>query len=259
MTDDSHDDTLVTENGVELHTETELVSLESLKPYANNPKNHPEGQVEKIADSIRQYGMDQAIVIDSEGEIIKGHGRYEAAQRLGLSVVPVRWRNGLTPNEVHGARIADNKTNLDSGFDYDLLAGTFSEMDDEGLSDDEIAEMTAFDTPDISELIARDRADISDFETHPDRESSSETTSTDEGAVASDDGNGVSSVSPGDGEHSVSGSSSIGSPPPGEFECPECGHEFAPSPDDMGERESANDDANDATSSANDYGTGDDA
>lgn len=230
---------------IDLHTQTELVSLDTLTPYAENPKNHPQGQIDRIAESIRRYGMDQAIVIDAEGVIIKGHGRYEAAQQLGLTRVPVRWRNGLSPSEVHGARIADNKTNLDSGFDYDLLAATFSEMQDSGLSQEEIADMAAFDTPDVDELINRDHADINDFVTHPDRDITPTAGDNNDSGGNEDGGSAPDPESAEGFANSFTnndGTPGGVSPPPGDFECPECGHTFTPSPQDMGPQEEEDDD-----------------
>lgn len=58
--------------------------IEAVKPYENNVKIHDEEQVEKIAQSIKQFGFDQPIVVDKDGVIIKGHGRTEASRFLGL-------------------------------------------------------------------------------------------------------------------------------------------------------------------------------
>ena len=99
----------------------ELVSRDELIPYANNPKEHPDEQVKKIASSIKNYGWDQPIVVDGDGEIIKGHGRLQASEVLGLDEVPVIWRDDLTDAEAKAARIADNKT-AESPWDNDILS-----------------------------------------------------------------------------------------------------------------------------------------
>ncbi len=125
------------------------VPREDLIPYANNPKEHPEEQVNKIASSIKNYGWDQPIVVDGDGEIIKGHGRLQAAEKLGLDEVPVIRREDLTKAEAKAARIADNKT-AESPWDDDLLATeleTLPEFDDaelgfdQGAVDDLLAEV----------------------------------------------------------------------------------------------------------------------
>ena len=126
----------------ELHDRVERVSRDELIPYSNNPKEHPEEQVNKIASSIKNYGWDQPIVVDGDGEIIKGHGRLQAAEKLGLDEVPVIWREDLSDAEAKAARIADNKT-AESPWDDDLLATELEvledipEIDDDSLGFDE--------------------------------------------------------------------------------------------------------------------------
>lgn len=212
---------------ITLKTEIELVPLETLVPYANNPKDHPPEQVDKIATSIRQYGMDQPIVIDASGEIIKGHGRYEASQQLGLEVVPVIWREGLSPPEVTGARIADNKTSIDSGFDYNTLATEVQQLSDEwSFNADEIGEYTAFPTPEIDELLERGTADIDDFLRDPEPDAEPEP---DVDETASDnelddaDPAGTTPESPIERSTSSEGKPIIES-----ITCPECGHKMEP-------------------------------
>jgi len=133
----------------DLFEQVELVDRETLIPYANNPKEHPDEQVKKIASSIKNYGWDQPIVVDGDGEIIKGHGRLQAAKKLRLDEVPVIWREDLTDAEARAARIADNKT-AESAWDDDLLATeleTLPEFDDtelgfdQGAVDDLLAEV----------------------------------------------------------------------------------------------------------------------
>lgn len=92
----------------------------TLIPYQKNIKKHPPEQVEKIAKSISTYGFDQPIVVDKQNIIIKGHGRREAALKLGLETVPVVVAEHLTEAEAMAARIADNKV-AESKWDSDLL------------------------------------------------------------------------------------------------------------------------------------------
>ena len=55
--------------------------LDEITPYALNNKKHPQEQVDKIAASIVEFGVDQPIVVDGDGVIIKGHGRALAARK----------------------------------------------------------------------------------------------------------------------------------------------------------------------------------
>ena len=63
--------------------------IETIYPYEKNAKKHPRKQVQQVADSIREFGFNQPIVVDKQGIIIVGHGRFEAAKLLGLEEVPV--------------------------------------------------------------------------------------------------------------------------------------------------------------------------
>lgn len=67
----------------------ENIALNQICAYAKNAKNHPEGQVQQIAASIRQFGFNNPILVDENLEIIAGHGRVAATQILGLDTVPV--------------------------------------------------------------------------------------------------------------------------------------------------------------------------
>lgn len=98
----------------------EYVSIDSIKPYKNNAKKHPKEQVDNIAKSIEVYGFRQPIVVDKDGVIIIGHGRYLAAKQLGKTEVPVHCAADLPPKKVRELRLLDNKLN-ESEWDYDLL------------------------------------------------------------------------------------------------------------------------------------------
>jgi len=128
-------------------TEVTLWLIEDLIPYANNPKEHPDEQVQKIASSIKNYGWDQPIVVDGDGEIIKGHGRMQAAELLDLDEVPVIKRPELTDAEAKAARIADNKT-AESSWDDELLS---IELDD--LQDDFEEIALGYDEGEIDNLL----------------------------------------------------------------------------------------------------------
>lgn len=86
-------------------------------PYENNPRNNESG-VEAVAESIKQFGWQQPIVIDKDSVIIAGHTRWEAAQRLGLDEVPVVVADNLTDEQVTAYRLADNKTGELTGWDF---------------------------------------------------------------------------------------------------------------------------------------------
>lgn len=91
-----------------------------LTPYAHNAKRHPDDQVEHIANSIREFGFRQPIVVDADNVVVIGHGRLLAAKKLGLDAVPVVRADDLTEAQIKALRLADNKTN-ESEWDFGLL------------------------------------------------------------------------------------------------------------------------------------------
>lgn len=102
-----------------LHTQS--WSVEQLKPYAGNPRQHDNRQIARIADSIREFGLNRAVLIDPDGQIIAGHALWLAARRLGFSEIPVVVLNHLSDAQKQAFRIADNQLALGSSWDEALL------------------------------------------------------------------------------------------------------------------------------------------
>jgi DNA modification methylase len=91
-----------------------------IKPYENNPRLN-DTAVDAVAESIRQYGFRQPIVVDGDGVIVVGHTRWKAAQKLGIDKVPVHVARDLTPEQAKAYRIADNKSAELAAWNLDLL------------------------------------------------------------------------------------------------------------------------------------------
>lgn len=105
----------------------DYVDPEVLIPYEKNAKKHPEEQVDQIANSIREFGFRQPIVIDSRSVVVIGHGRLAAALKLGLEKVPVVRADDLTEAQIKALRLADNKTN-ESEWDFTALEQELDEL-----------------------------------------------------------------------------------------------------------------------------------
>ena len=131
----------------ELHDNIEKVEPSEIIPYSNNPKSHPEEQVDKIASSIKNYGFVQPIVVDQDNEVIIGHGRLQAAKKLDLEKVPVIKHEDLTESEIKALRLADNRI-AESEWEDEKLAvelEQLTESDDyeeliHGFNEDEMSE-----------------------------------------------------------------------------------------------------------------------
>ena len=102
--------------------------LSEITPYDKNAKKHDKTQIANVAESIKQYGFVQPIVIDSDGVIVIGHCRVLAAKKLGMKEVPCVCVDDLTPQQVNALRLVDNKSN-ESAWDMDLLAEELPELD----------------------------------------------------------------------------------------------------------------------------------
>jgi len=127
--------------------EIKQLKISELKPYSRNPKTHPDKQIEKIANSIKEFGFNVPILIDKNNEIIAGHGRYLASQKLGLTEVPVIKIESLTPAQIKAYRITDNKL-TESEWEYDFLNKELSDLKDLNFN----INITGFDDNELSKL-----------------------------------------------------------------------------------------------------------
>lgn len=117
--------------------------LEEIKPYEKNPRRN-DAAVEYVAESLKQFGWRQPLVIDKEGVIIVGHTRYKAAQSLGMKTAPCLIADDLTPEQIKAYRIADNKVADFSVWDNKLL---LEELDEIAKIADDL--FTGFDVSDL--------------------------------------------------------------------------------------------------------------
>ena len=103
------------------------VGINNISPYEKNPRNNDDA-VEATANSIKEFGWQQPIVVDKDGVIIVGHTRLKAAKRLGLTKVPVIYASNLSEEKVNAYRLADNKTGELADWDVDMLNGELNDI-----------------------------------------------------------------------------------------------------------------------------------
>lgn len=94
--------------------------IKELKPYKKNAKKHSKEQVEQIANSIKEFGFTQPVIIDKHNSVVAGHGRILGAKKAGLKQVPTVCLEDLTEEQIKAYRLVDNKLN-ESEWDYSLL------------------------------------------------------------------------------------------------------------------------------------------
>lgn len=112
-----------------------------------------------MAESIRQYGFVQPIVVDRDGVIVIGHCRALGAKKLGLKEVPCVCVDDLTEEQVNALRLVDNKSN-ESDWDFDLLADELPGLDLDGFDFD-------WGLPEITEEVIEDEAPEVDEDVEP--------------------------------------------------------------------------------------------
>jgi ParB-like chromosome segregation protein Spo0J len=123
-------------------------SLSELKEFPGNPRRHPEAQIRALMKSIQRFWTNP-ILVDEIGTILAGHGRWEAAKRLGMTKVPTVTVSGLSDSEKRAVVIADNRLPEQAVWDFDLLRGHFRDL----IKMDFDVELTGFSTGEIDLLM----------------------------------------------------------------------------------------------------------
>ncbi len=124
----------------------------SLTPSPKNARTHSAAQVGQIADSIRQFGFTNPILVDEHGMVIAGHGRRAGALKLGLRDVPVIVLRGLSEPQRRALALADNQIALNAGWDLDILACELRELERLGTD----LSLIGFDGAELAEIFGRE-------------------------------------------------------------------------------------------------------
>ncbi len=123
------------------------MQITDVKKYEKNAKEHPGFQLEKIASSIKAFGCKQPLILDKDGVIIVGHGRFIAMTELlgytlmeqkaftkkGEPVIPYVMVDDLSEDEIKAYRIADNQLNALTGQDMNLIVPELKDLDASGF------------------------------------------------------------------------------------------------------------------------------
>jgi DNA modification methylase len=128
--------------------------VERLVPFARNARTHSAGQVDQIAASMREWGWTNPVLVDEAGTIIAGHGRVEAARKLGLTEAPVMVATGWSEAKKRAYVIADNKLALNAGWNEELLAAELADLKDLAFDLD----LVGFDAGELDRLLGEPSA-----------------------------------------------------------------------------------------------------
>lgn len=125
-------------------------SIDSLTPYERNARTHSLDQIQKIANSIEDFGFTNPVLLDGNNGVIAGHGRVAAARMLGMREVPCIELAHLSDAKKRAYILADNRLALDAGWDVSLLTVELRELkvDDFDLS------LTGFDQAELDMYLA---------------------------------------------------------------------------------------------------------
>jgi DNA modification methylase len=107
-----------------------LEDISKLVPHPRNPNKHSESQIKALAKIIDYQGWRSPIVVSNlSGFIIAGHGRYQAAQLLGLKKVPVNRQDFGSEADEWAHMIADNRIAELAELDSIELGGLMRDLD----------------------------------------------------------------------------------------------------------------------------------
>ena len=134
-----------------------LTDIEDIKPYNKNPRKISDKAIDMVATSIKEFGFQQPIVVDMKDEIVVGHTRYQASKKLKLKKVPVV-RGDFTDEQAKAYRIADNRINEETGWDYNFLQEELNNL----LDLDVDLNLTGFTSEELDSMFAKEEITIED-------------------------------------------------------------------------------------------------
>ncbi len=123
--------------------------IDRLIPYARNARQHSPEQIAQIAASIKEWGWTMPVLAEEDGGLICGHGRVQAARKLGLDEIPVMVARGWTEAQKRAYVLADNQLTLNATWDTELLGLELGEL--QGLGFD--LSLTGFGEQELSRFM----------------------------------------------------------------------------------------------------------
>ena len=113
----------------------EKVDLNAVIPYKGNAKRHPKKQIERIKQSILDFGFNDPLAIDENNMLIEGHGRFEALKQLGYKEIECIRLTNLSEEQKKAYILVHNKLNMETGFDNEILANELDNIIDFNMED----------------------------------------------------------------------------------------------------------------------------
>jgi hypothetical protein len=126
-----------------------------LTKHPHNSRTHSKKQLKLIAESIREFGFLNPVLIERNGKIIAGHGRVEAAKLLGIGQVPTICIEELSEDQIRAYILADNKLAELAGWDREMLAIELQHL--YTLEDVFDIAVTGFEVPEIDLILEEEK------------------------------------------------------------------------------------------------------
>jgi len=127
--------------------EIQEINIDEIKPYKNNPREIPMESVQKVMNSIKEFGNNQPIVVDGDNVIVVGHTRWKALKQLSKTKAFVIKRD-FSKNDAMAYRIMDNRSGEESKWENKLLAQELNMLKDENFDLD----LTGFNLTELENL-----------------------------------------------------------------------------------------------------------
>mgnify|MGYP003148847730 FL=1 len=125
----------------------EEVDIDLIKPYKNNPREIPMESVQKVMNSIREFGNNQPIVVDNDNIIVVGHTRWKALKQLGKAKAYVV-KKDFPKGQAMAYRIMDNRSGEESKWSNKLLATELNILKDDSFD----LQLTGFNLTELENL-----------------------------------------------------------------------------------------------------------
>ena len=128
--------------------EIKTVKISELRPHPKNPRVHPDSAIDKLVRSIKEYGWTNPVLVSADGYVLAGHARLKAAEKAGISEVPVIYLP-LEGAKAEAYLIADNRLQDETEWDLPMLKDLLQELDTGEFN----IEITGFEMGEIEELM----------------------------------------------------------------------------------------------------------
>lgn len=129
----------------------EMWPIDRPKPYPKNARKLSDRAVDTVANSLKEFGWQQVIVVDVDDVIVAGHTRILAAKKLGMRFVPVHVGADLTPAQVKAYRLMDNRSSDETSWDIELVEAELIELNEQAYD----MSMTGFTEAEVKALVAK--------------------------------------------------------------------------------------------------------